>query len=106
MILATQTLSQQKYAKNNNFKKKVFSERPTEYEHFMKLQSEMVGGGYCAAWYMRRFSTPVSVSSEPLPHAAMGLDCYVQWTSPIRRYSDLQVNFDAYKKANSTSTQL
>mmetsp|Transcript_15525 Transcript_15525/g.18877 ORF Transcript_15525/g.18877 Transcript_15525/m.18877 type:complete len:565 (+) Transcript_15525:93-1787(+) len=69
----------------------LFSERPTEYEHFMKLQSEMVGGGYCAAWYMRRFSTPVSVSSEPMPHAAMGLDYYVQWTSPIRRYSDLQV---------------
>jgi hypothetical protein len=26
------------------------------------------------------------------PHAGLGLQCYVQWTSPIRRFSDLQTH--------------
>jgi len=57
-----------------------------------QLISSQDGNGYCATWYARRFFSPVSVSENPLPHFGMGLDCYVQWTSPIRRYSDLQVH--------------
>jgi len=48
--------------------------------------------GYCHAWYARRFFAPVRVMSEMKPHYGLGLDCYVQWSSPIRRFSDLQVH--------------
>lgn len=48
--------------------------------------------GYCHAWYARRFMSPVSISSDAKPHAGLGIDTYVQWTSPIRRFGDLQVH--------------
>jgi len=48
--------------------------------------------GYCHAWYARRFFEAVRVLDEPLPHYGLGLDCYVQWSSPIRRFGDLQVH--------------
>ena len=44
----------------------------------------------------RRFFKPVQVSKEPGPHFGMGLDCYVQWSSPIRRLTDLQVCLSTY----------
>lgn len=47
---------------------------------------------YPHAWYARRFFNKVNVSEEPGSHFGMGLDCYVQWSSPIRRITDLQVN--------------
>ncbi|KAL3812065.1 hypothetical protein ACHAXA_010037 [Cyclostephanos tholiformis] len=47
---------------------------------------------YPHAWYTRRFFNKVSVSTTPGPHFGMGLDCYIQWTSPIRRLTDLQVH--------------
>jgi len=47
---------------------------------------------YPHAWYARRFFNKVIVSEEPGSHFGMGLDCYVQWTSPIRRLTDLQVH--------------
>jgi exoribonuclease R len=47
---------------------------------------------YCHAWFARRFFEPVRILSNPGPHTGLGLDCYVQWTSPIRRFSDLQVH--------------
>jgi hypothetical protein len=47
---------------------------------------------YPHAWYARRFFNKVVVSEETGPHYGMGLDCYVQWTSPIRRLTDLQVS--------------
>ena len=51
-----------------------------------------VGGGYCYSWYFRRFLSPVKVSETCAPHSGLGLPAYVQWTSPIRRYSDLMVH--------------
>lgn len=48
--------------------------------------------GYCHAWYARRFFEPVQVQEDPQPHSGLGLECYVQWSSPIRRFSDLQVH--------------
>ncbi len=37
----------------------------------------------------RRMFAPARVSPTPAPHAGLGLPCYVQATSPIRRYSDV-----------------
>ena len=51
-----------------------------------------MGKRYTHAWYARRFFNRVDVSEEPGPHFGMGLDCYVQWSSPIRRITDLQVS--------------
>lgn len=51
-----------------------------------------IGDGYCHAWYARRFLSPVVVSEIPNPHAGLGLECYSQWSSPIRRFGDLQVH--------------
>jgi len=56
------------------------------------LKENNAGYGYCAAWFFRRFLRPVRISTEPSIHRGMGLDCYVQWSSPIRRYADLQVH--------------
>ncbi len=38
---------------------------------------------------MRRLLPPASVSLEPGPHRSIGVEAYVQATSPIRRYVDL-----------------
>lgn len=51
-----------------------------------------IGDGYCHAWYARRFFNPVKVDENANPHSGLGLDCYVQWSSPIRRFADLQVH--------------
>jgi exoribonuclease R len=48
--------------------------------------------GYCHAWYARRFLSPVDIGPVSKPHFGLGVDCYVQWTSPIRRFGDLQVH--------------
>ena len=48
--------------------------------------------GYCHAWYARRFLSPVEIGPIPKSHFGLGVDCYVQWTSPIRRFGDLQVH--------------
>jgi len=37
----------------------------------------------------RRRLMPLSISTNPGPHVPLGVDCYVQATSPIRRYLDL-----------------
>lgn len=58
----------------------------------MDLLEYNVGDGYCHAWYGRRFLQGAKVSESRMPHAGLGLSSYVQWTSPIRRFSDLQVH--------------
>ena len=58
----------------------------------MDLLESNVGNGLCHAWYTRRFLESVSVTETKMPHSGLGLDCYVQWSSPIRRFSDLQVH--------------
>lgn len=58
----------------------------------MDLLEYNVGGGYCHSWYARRFLEPVKVTETRLPHSGLGLGSYVQWTSPIRRFGDLQVH--------------
>eukprot|EP00980_Cylindrotheca_fusiformis_P006495 scaffold1378_cov137-Cylindrotheca_fusiformis.AAC.8 len=56
------------------------------------LLANDIGGGYCHAWFARRFLPPVKVTEVPSPHYGLGVDAYVQWTSPIRRFGDLQVH--------------
>ena len=46
----------------------------------MDLLSHNVGGGYCHAWYARRFLSPVKVCEEAGSHSGLGIDCYVQLT--------------------------
>lgn len=58
----------------------------------LDLLESNAGGGYCHAWYARRFLQSVRVSEIPGPHSGLGLACYVQWTSPIRRFTDFQVH--------------
>jgi hypothetical protein len=56
------------------------------------LLSYNVGHGYCHAWFARRFLSPAEISEVSKPHSGLGIECYVQWTSPIRRFGDLQVH--------------
>jgi RNB domain len=56
------------------------------------LLESNIGHGFCHAWYTRRFLQSVKVSESPGPHSGLGLSCYVQWSSPIRRFTDLQVH--------------
>ncbi|KAL3917068.1 MAG: hypothetical protein SGILL_004886 [Bacillariaceae sp.] len=69
-----------------------YRSRSREKKIMMDLLEYNVGDGYCHAWYARRFMSPVKVSSFFNPHSGLGLECYVQWTSPIRRFQDLQVH--------------
>lgn len=66
--------------------------REREQKIMMDLLENNIGGGYCHAWYSRRFLTPAKVTPDANPHSGLGLACYVQWTSPIRRFQDLQVH--------------
>lgn len=61
------------------------------YEEFNTLES-LRGKGYCHAWFARRFFEPVQVQESPQLHCGLGLECYIQWSSPIRRFGDLQVH--------------
>ena len=47
---------------------------------------------YPYACYARQFFNKVTVPEEPGPYFGMGLDCYVQCSSPIPQITDLQVN--------------
>ena len=58
----------------------------------MDLLECNIGDGYCHAWYSRRFLSPAKVTPGASSHSGLGLDCYVQWSSPIRRLQDLQVH--------------
>jgi hypothetical protein len=69
-----------------------FQSRGRERRIWNDLLESMAGDGYCHAWYGRWFFSPVKVSESLAPHHGLGLDCYVQWTSPIRRFGDLQAH--------------
>ena len=69
-----------------------FKSRLREHSILMDLQEHNLGDGYCHAWYNRRFLTPVQITEDVMPHYGLGLGCYVQWTSPIRRFGDLQTH--------------
>lgn len=62
-----------------------FIERQVEYNFYKEMRKNDVGNGWPASWYVRRFMEPVEVGEERKGHAGLGLDEYVQWSSPIRR---------------------
>ena len=65
-------------------------ERPSEVATLDGLKA--LGHDLPAAWYERRFFSPAVVDTKGGRHAGLGVEGYVQWSSPIRRYSDLQVH--------------
>ena len=69
-----------------------FKERTVESKFYRDLRESGVGNGWPASWYVRRFFESVDVGKERRGHSGLGLDEYVQWSSPIRRFSDLQVH--------------
>lgn len=69
-----------------------FKGRSREYNVLQSLLEHDIGNGLCHAWYMRRFLQSVRIQEQQAPHSGLGLQSYVQWSSPIRRFSDLQVH--------------
>ena len=52
--------------------------------------NEQFPPGVCRNFHLRKFMlASITSASGPQPHKALGLPCYVQATSPIRRYLDL-----------------
>lgn len=80
------------FLKKSTYPLSEFLQRSREYQTFLDLLEHNVGDGYCHAWYGRRFLQGARVLDSRMPHAGLGLSSYVQWTSPIRRFSDLQVH--------------
>ena len=49
--------------------------------------------GICQDIAMRMCMSPSTSGATPRPHAGLGLDAYVQFTSPIRRYTDILAHY-------------
>jgi exoribonuclease-2 len=60
--------------------------------------------GMAAMYASRRRFKPSRSSSEPAPHASLGLECYSRVTSPLRRYLDLVAHQQL--RAHLTGTEL
>ena len=54
--------------------------------------SNVLGQDLAGMFGLRRHFRPSQYSSNPGPHAGLGLEAYVQATSPLRRYLDLVVH--------------
>lgn len=50
--------------------------------------------GPCKGYALRRCMTRSTIAPGPHRHASLGLDTYVQVTSPIRRHTDLVAHFN------------
>lgn len=89
MILAGEVAA--RYAQENNlplpFRNQPQPELPPE-EELMLLPAGPVRD--CA---IRRCMPKSEISTTPARHASLGLNCYAQVTSPIRRYTDLIAHF-------------
>ncbi len=89
MILAGEVAG--KYGQEHNiplpFRGQPQPELPPE-EELLQLPAGPVR--FCA---LRRCMPRSEMSMTPTRHASLGLDCYVQVTSPIRRYTDLLAHF-------------
>lgn len=51
--------------------------------------AEIEAGGMAAMYASRRLFKPSRSTSQPAPHAGLGLELYSRTTSPLRRYLDL-----------------
>nr|HID59638.1 RNB domain-containing ribonuclease [Desulfobacterales bacterium] len=67
-------------------------DQPAIYRSQMEPRQRLVtgnGGSLYQNWMQRKFLNRVILDLEPQPHSALGLDVYVTFTSPIRKYFDL-----------------
>jgi exoribonuclease II len=55
-------------------------------------QFDLSDGALSAMFAQRRYLRPSQPRTTPAPHRGLGLDQYVQATSPLRRYADLLVH--------------
>lgn len=60
--------------------------------------------GPCRGYALRRCMTRSVIEGAPVRHASLALDAYVQFTSPIRRYSDMMAHFNL-KVRGSTAAE-
>jgi exoribonuclease-2 len=66
--------------------------RSQETQEITDLELDCTPEGPCRSWLAIRSTFPSQISSTAQPHGGLGLDCYVQATSPVRRYSDLALH--------------
>jgi exoribonuclease-2 len=66
--------------------------RSQETEEITDLELDCTPQGPCRAWLAIRSTRRSQISSTAQPHGGLGLDYYVQATSPVRRYSDLALH--------------
>jgi exoribonuclease-2 len=66
--------------------------RSQEREEIDDLELDCTPEGPCRAWLAIRSTRRSQISSTAQPHGGLGLDYYVQATSPVRRYSDLALH--------------
>lgn len=69
-----------------------FPFRGQEMDAISDDEINMTPEGPCRSWLAIQSSRPSQISTNPLPHAGLGLDVYVQGTSPVRRYADLALH--------------
>jgi exoribonuclease-2 len=55
---------------------------------------EALPEGPCKGYALRKCMTRSSIEPEPQRHASLALDAYVQFTSPIRRYTDMMAHWN------------
>uniref|UniRef100_A0A7S0LD13 RNB domain-containing protein n=1 Tax=Coccolithus braarudii TaxID=221442 RepID=A0A7S0LD13_9EUKA len=67
--------------------------RGQEMRSEMPPPEELGPAGLPRMWGALRMMLPSSIASSPQPHLGLGLDAYVQVTSPIRRFADLAVHY-------------
>jgi len=56
-------------------------------------ETHAVPDGPCHTWSVIKRMSPFTISAAPQPHEGLGIDTYVQMTSPIRRFADLAVHY-------------
>jgi len=66
--------------------------RGQEMDEVSDDEINMTPAGPCRSWLAIQKSRPSQISTNPLPHAGLGLDMYVQGSSPVRRYADLALH--------------
>ncbi|MCB0331102.1 MAG: RNB domain-containing ribonuclease, partial [Bdellovibrionales bacterium] len=85
MVLANETAA--KFARDNNIPFIYRSQEPSDKDAEKRLVGVPAGPAFDAA--LRGTLKRSVTSTEPAPHSTLGLECYAQVTSPIRRYADL-----------------
>jgi hypothetical protein len=66
--------------------------RSQDVQEVTDLELDCTPEGPCRSWLAIRSTSRSRVSSTPDPHGGLGLDMYVQATSPVRRYADFALH--------------